>query len=121
MSVDFTKAFLYGDMEREVYIELPDEDPQKEFGMVGRLRKAMYGTRAAPQVWQGVVKRVMNKLGFEESIVQPCVYYNKLRDLRVVTHVDDFLCGGPRDALLWLKKNLQNEFELKHEVLGSGF
>ena len=32
MAVDFTKAFLYGDMERDVFIELPDEDERKYRG-----------------------------------------------------------------------------------------
>ena len=44
MSLDFSKAFLYGDMERTVYIELPDEDARKHAGQfVGLLRKSMYG------------------------------------------------------------------------------
>ena len=46
MSIDFTKAFLYGEMEREVYIELPNEDGRKQGGSnVGLLRQAMYGLR----------------------------------------------------------------------------
>ena len=93
---------------------------RKKDGFVGRLRKAMYGTRAAPQVWQSVVKKTLTNLGFEASIVQPCVYFHRSRDLRIVTHVDDFLCGGPKASLLWLRKQLQNEFELKSQILGDG-
>ena len=53
MSLDFSKAFLYGDMERKVFIELPDEDGTKQGGQfVGLLRKSMYGLRDAPQIWQ---------------------------------------------------------------------
>ena len=32
MTLDFSKAFLYGNMEREVYVELPDEDGRKDGG-----------------------------------------------------------------------------------------
>ena len=120
MVMDIKGAFLYGDIEDIIYIELPDEDPRKKDGFVGRLRKAMYGTRAAPQVWQSVVKQTLTNLGFEASIVQPCVYFHRSRDLRIVTHVDDFLCGGPKASLLWLRKQLQNEFELKSQILGDG-
>ena len=64
MTLDFSKAFLYGDMEREVYIELPDEDPRKLLGMVGRLLKSMCGLRDAPQIWQKVVKKMLEERGF---------------------------------------------------------
>ena len=40
MVLDFKRAFLYADCERELYIELPDEDERKGKDLVGRLRKA---------------------------------------------------------------------------------
>ena len=60
MIVDVKKAFLYGKINRSVYIELPQEDPMSSSGLyVGKLVKAMYGTRDAPMVWQGEVRRTM--------------------------------------------------------------
>ena len=50
MVMDIKRAFLYGDIDEVIYIELPDEDPMKAKGCVGKLIKAMYGTRAAPSV-----------------------------------------------------------------------
>ena len=36
MTLDFSKAFLYGNVERNVFIELPDEDSRKgEFDVLG--------------------------------------------------------------------------------------
>ena len=34
MGLDFSKAFLYGDMEREVFIELPNEDARKSVDLM---------------------------------------------------------------------------------------
>ena len=116
--LDIKRAFLYGAIEEEIFIELPDEDPMKKQGYVGRLKKAMYGTRGAPQVWQGVVKKTMERLGFGYSRVCPGVYWHKERELQVVTHVDDFLCGGPESGLRWLRRELAKEFELKSEMIG---
>ena len=46
--MDIKKAFLYGKISKNVYIELPAEDPMSEGGhFVGKLDKAMYGTRDA--------------------------------------------------------------------------
>ena len=51
MVLDVKRAFLYGDIEDSIYIHLPPEDPYYGQGYVGKLVKAMYGTRGAPHVW----------------------------------------------------------------------
>ena len=118
MVMDVKRAFLYGNIEESIYIELPEEDPKKKQGYVGKLIKAMYGTRAAPQVWQKVVRKVMTGMEFTASRKYPNIYYHKNRDLKVMTHVDDFLCSGAKDDLKWLEAELSKEFEIKSEVLG---
>jgi len=120
MILDVKRAFLYGDIEDKIYIELPEEDTMKSKGYVGLLKKAMYGTRAAPQVWQEVVRKKMVSLDFVPSIKFPCVYFHKVKNLKVVTHVDDFLATGKKSDLGWLKENLQEDFELKGTILGPG-
>ena len=60
----------------------------------------------------------MQRDGFEVSEKFPCVYFNPVRQLRVVTHVDDFLVGGPRHELDWLKQALEKEFELTSTIVG---
>lgn len=118
MFLDFTRAFLYGDAERELYIEIPDEDPDKKGGInVGRLRKAMYGTRDAPAVWQILHKNILTELNFKPSRTTPCVYWNRERQLRVVAHVDDFLVTGPKGELLALKASLKRDYEVDGDVL----
>ena len=75
MSLDFSKAFLYGDMEREVFVELPDEDSRKhESDCVGRLLKSMYGLRDAPQIWQKVVKNMLKVRGYKALLGTQCTY-----------------------------------------------
>ena len=47
--MDIRRAFLHAPMVKEVYIELPQEAKSESDGdCVGRLLKAMYGTREAP-------------------------------------------------------------------------
>ena len=120
MIIDVKRAFLYGDITEDVFIELPDEDPMKQKGFIGKLRKAMYGTRAAPQVWQDTVRKTMGKFGFTPTYGSPCVFYHPLRDLRVVAHVDDFICSGTEEDLRWMHKCLQEDFDVKMEILGGG-
>jgi len=121
MLLDVKKAFLYGELKRSVYIELPAEDDMSKSGRyVGKLKKAMYGLRDAPQVWQGEVKKAMESLGFHTSASTPCVYYNEVTGVRAVAHVDDFLCTGPKDALEHLLEGLKKKYQMKAQVLGPG-
>ena len=121
MLLDVKKAFLYGLLKRTVYIELPEEDEKAKTGKyVGKLRKAMYGLRDAPQIWQGEVKRTMEELGFHAIVSTPCVYINRVTGVRAVAHVDDFMCTGPKEALRQLLIDLEKRYQMKAKVLGPG-
>ena len=47
--VDFKSAYLNGEIEEEIYIEFPDG--YKQGDKVGRLNKAIYGTRQGGNHW----------------------------------------------------------------------
>ena len=93
MAVDVKRAFLHGLCTRSIYIELPAEESQGGT-YVGKLIRALYGTRDAPLAWQTVVRSGMRELGFDECKATNGVFTHSERDLRVVTHVDDFLLSG---------------------------
>ena len=108
MLVDVKKAFLNGNINRHVYIRLLEEDEKaKEEKWMGRLKKAMYGTRDAPAAWQSEVERTMKEAGFKQSPTTPWVYFNEAINVRVVVHVDDFLCTGPEPGLANLRRCLR--------------
>ena len=80
-----------------MYIELPAEDPMSEEGdLVGKLDKAMYGTRDAPAEWQAELEKTMFKLVFRQVVSTPCLYYHSSLDVLDVGHADDLMCVGPR-------------------------
>ena len=90
MTVDFSKAFLYGNVDREVYIELPEEDGRRNGGQnIGLLSKSMYGLRDAPLIWQKVVKQMLEEKGFKALVGTKCVYTCLL-----------YTSPSPRDGLL---------------------
>lgn len=60
----------------------------------------------------------MKGLNFVPSSTTPCLYYSPSRNLRVIIHVDDFLCSGREGQLKWLKVELQRRFTLKVAMLG---
>jgi len=59
-------AFLHGDLEEEVYMELPPG-----FGLttkekvVCKLKKALYGLKEPPRAWFGRFTKVMLSMGYK--------------------------------------------------------
>ena len=118
MVMDVKCAFLYGEIKRNVYIELPHVDPKYgDGGLVGKLKKSMYGTRDAPQIWAEVVRSAMESLGYKQSVYQPSVYYHPTKDVMIVVHVDDFLCAGSGKDLEELYAGLSRKFDIKQTTL----
>ncbi len=58
---------------------------------MGKLVRALYGTRDAPLAWLTVVKSDMKEMGFEECKVTNGVFTHRERDLRAVATVVDSL------------------------------
>ena len=119
MVMDIKTAFLYGDAVRELFIELPANDPAAKDGdKVGRLIKSLYGTRDAPQRWAEECGRALREIGFRESTVTPSVFTHTERDIMLTLHVDDFLVSAEEGQLLWLKSELEKRYELKATLVG---
>ena len=104
---------------RKIYIELPTSDPQHGSDKVGLLRKALYGTCDAPQIWQFEVRRTLENLGFRRCALQPSVYIHDAKEILLVIHVDDFLVAASQDALDWVYKEVSKVYELKQKMISS--
>ena len=121
MVLDVKRAFLYGEVQRELYIEVPVEDERSCNGqMIGRLRKSMYGTQDAPAVWSRETKKMLMKRGFQASRIMPCLFHNAATGVCLIAHVDDLLLVGAQRELKSLKMDLQKEYEVDGHVLGEG-
>jgi hypothetical protein len=77
--IDVVGAFLQGDLDEEIYMEVPDgakEDSRD--GWFWRLRQPLYGLKQAGSQWKEKLKATMLKLGFEKSQADDCLFI--LRD-----------------------------------------
>ena len=86
--------------------------------MIGQLCRSLYGTRDAPMIWQDHLRGTLEKSGMVESITHPGYFRHDGLDLDLCVHVDDLLCSGDMDALLWLKGVLTKAYDLEAEFLG---
>ena len=82
--------------------ELRHVDPRYGDGtMVEKRKRAMYGTRDATQMWAGVVRSTLDRLGCKESVLQPAVYDNFEKDVIVVVHASAQVMGRPSRGCMW--------------------
>ena len=95
------------------------QDPLAASGLyVGKLERAMYVTRDAPMIWQDHLGKTLLVMKFKESVTHPGVFQHETRDIFLCVHVDDLLCTGLREGLMWLKKQLLREYELETMLMG---
>ena len=84
---DAITAFLHGNVDSSIYMELPKGF--KELGYVYRLRRSLYRLKQAPQIWYQCVHRVLAAHGFTMAESDNCVFYKS--NYVVCVYVDDFL------------------------------
>ena len=115
--MDIKNALLYGYISRNVYIELPQEDPMSSSGKyVGKLVKTMYGTRDAPAAWQEEIESTMLELGLRACVSTHCLYYHPTLKIRVVIHVNDLLCIGDKENLGKFRRGSHEEVRAEAHV-----
>ena len=61
---DVKNAFLHGELEEEIYMELPP-GYEGAANSVFRLKKALYGLKQSPKAWFGRFTKVMTALGYK--------------------------------------------------------
>ena len=119
MVLDIMSASLCGEAARAIYLELSKEDrnggnPE----LVGKLHKALYGTRDAPQQWQEHLSTTLKSIGFREVTCMPGAFQLDQHKVTSVVHVDDIIMVGTESSLRMVQTKLEEIYELKNEILG---
>ena len=116
-----SRVFFNAKAKREVYVQLPSEDtePSKE-PMCGKLNYSMYGTRDAARNWFEEYSQRLIDNGFKQGVAIPCTFYHEGRAIRTYVHGGDYLSTWVPDSLLWLKSKLQEKYQVKTQMLGTG-
>jgi hypothetical protein len=89
--VDISTAFLYGEIDEEVYIEIPEGIVVKD-DKVLKLNKALYGLKQASRLWNQTLVKFLNELNFRQLKTDMCIFIN--RSLIVAINVDDIITAG---------------------------
>jgi len=113
--LDVNNAFLRGDLDEEVYMEVPKGIPNPS-NKVCRLRKSLYGLKQASRQWFTKLSSTLMSLGYQKSKNDYSLFINKSStDIALVAvYVDDIMLTGSNPAEIeHVKQHLHKCFGIK--------
>ena len=119
--MDVESAFLYGDIEEEIFMKSPvgmeEIDPGSSPEDCYQLKKGIYGLcQAARQFWRTFVDTIKKEpFGFTVSPADPCMLFkeNNLGICIIIMYVDDMLIIGKKEQIQEFATKIQKEFSVK--------
>ena len=115
---DVKNAFLHGDLEEEIYMELPPgyRCADKPI-MVCKLERSLYGLKQSPRAWFGCFSSAMKGYGYSQSNSDHTLFLKGAqgRMTALIIYVDDMIITGNDSAeIMRLQELLSREFEMKN-------
>ena len=73
--LDVKTAYLYGEIDKDIYMKQPKEFQTYKEGYCLKLDKSLYGLKQAGKIWyENLTENILNN-GFTESEASPCLFY----------------------------------------------
>ncbi|KAJ0826856.1 putative RNA-directed DNA polymerase [Helianthus annuus] len=114
--LDINNAFLYGNLNEEVYMTLPDGYDTNSKTKVCKLNKSLYGLKQAPRMWNEKLVDVLTDLGFEQSKCDHSMFIKASNSVFIVllVYVDDIvITGSCSKEIDKIKSLLKSKFLIK--------
>jgi hypothetical protein len=115
---DVKNAFFHGDLEEEVYMDVPPGyTTTSEVKVVCKLQRALYGLKQSPRAWFGRFSLAMKKYGFQQSNSDHTLFLKHQRDkvTALIIYVDDMIItGDDLEEISRLQEHLATEFKMKN-------
>jgi hypothetical protein len=117
MQLDIKTAFLYGEVDEEIYLSQPEGfvAAGKE-SLVCRLNKCLYGLKQAPRVWNNHFDSFLQRFGLQVSDADPCIYLRQQEDEFTIMTIwvdDGLICSNKKNAITEILEYLQKHFEMR--------
>lgn len=117
--IDIKTAFLYGEINENIYMKQPEGYIQDSDNKVCKLNKSIYGLKQSARVWNDKINNVLCSFGFRRGLADPCLY-SKMIDGKwtfVLIYVDDIIVASElSESIISVEKLLSDSFEIK--ILG---
>jgi hypothetical protein len=102
--LDVKSAFLYGELNEEVFVKQPCGYVQKGHEhKVYKLKKALYGLKQAPRAWYSRIEAYFMKEGFEKCDYEHTLFTKTRKEgtlLIINLYVDDLIYIGNDELMI---------------------
>ena len=119
LQLDVKNAFLHGDLEEKVYMDIPPGFTSSSgTGVVCKLERALYGLKQSPRAWFGRFSSAMRRYGFVQSNADHTLFlkHRQKRLTALIVYVDDMIItGDDTEEMSKLQEQLSAEFEMKNQ------
>jgi hypothetical protein len=115
IQLDIVNAFMNAEVQRNVFVEIPQGFRKEPESRCYRLNRAMYGLRQSPLLWQKHITRTFEALGFTIIPQEPCVMIKD--DLILFFYVDDIGMLFPKGRRAVVEEILA-QLRSKYDVTG---
>ena len=127
--MDVKTTFLNGDLEEEVYMVQPEGFiSENGDNLICKLKKSIYGLKQASRQWYIKFHNVITSFGFEENIVDQCIYLKVSGShfIFLVLYVDDILLASNnlrtiREKTICVSRSEEHTSELQSRIRISEF
>lgn len=114
--VDIKTAFLYGDIDAEIFMKQPKGyiTPGKE-NFVCKLNHSLYGLKQSARCWNIRINKVLIDAGFRRGKTEPCLYVRGSEDsiVYVLIYVDDVVIASKNNEEVEdIIQILKSQFEI---------
>ena len=113
--MDVANAFLQGDLEEEVYMEVPPGFSHQD-NKVCKLKKAIYGLKQSPRAWYAKLSSTLLDHDFKKCNSDSSLFVKKQNGkiIIVLVYVDDIIItGNDLNLINQVRKFLQTKFDIK--------
>jgi hypothetical protein len=115
--LDVKTAFLYGDLDEELYMEQPEGfkvPGHKNKNKVMRLKKAIYGLKQAALAWWKALDASMARIGCTRLVSDSGIFVNKGKTIVIIVYVDNVLfLGANKKDISSLKERFMQIWECR--------
>jgi reverse transcriptase-like protein len=114
-NLDIITAFLYGDIDSEVYMGVPEGmglDPKL---FVLKLRRSLYGLKQAPRIWREKIHSFLSRVGFHCCDAEPAIFTRNCdgRFVILLLFVDDIILTGTDEGIEDFVQECSREFKTR--------
>ncbi|GKC87238.1 copia protein [Tanacetum coccineum] len=120
--MDVVTAYLYGSLDTEIYMKLPEGFKLPETCKISsrekyaiKLNKSLYGLKQSGRMWYNRLSEYLLKEGYKNDSVCPCIFIKRSGSEYVIiaVYVDDLNIIGTPGELPKAIECLKREFEMK--------